>query len=368
MDARIDKLARLLVRYSVDVKPGQEVLISGSTVSEPLIQAIYVEVLKAGGHPHVRLAFEDQDYLFFAHADDTQIDHEDVLALHDYQSVDALIAVFLDLNPHTLTSVDASLKQRRVKARQGQMETIFTRTAQGKLRWVGSGFPAPALAQEARMALAEYTDFVYGAMALNQDDPIQYWRDFSARQDVICQKLNRVKTIRILGEDTDLRYACAGRTWVNCDGRFNFPDGEVFTGPVEDSVEGQIRFTFPGIFQGQEIEDICLRFERGVVVEATAAKGQDLLHALLDTDEGARRVGEAAIGTNAGITRFTKCMLFDEKMGGTVHLAVGRGIPESGSQNVSAIHWDMLKDMRQGGEIHADGKVIYKDGAFVPGF
>jgi aminopeptidase len=364
-DLHIEKLAKLLVNYSVEVKPGQTVFLQGSTISEPLIKALYVEILKAGGHPHVGMTFEDQEYLFYQHASDAQIDFLDPFMLHLYENVDAMIVVFPNLNPHALTSVDAALKQRRTQVQSPFMETLFKRWGEGTFKWVGSGYPSPAAAQEAKMALTEYAEFVYNAMQLDLDDPVAYWQDFSARQAKLCERLNQVKTIRLLGEDTDLTYSCAGRKWINCDGRYNFPDGEVFTGPVEDSVEGQIRFTYPGIFQGEEIEDICLTFEKGKVIKATAARGEALLHALLETDAGAGYVGEAAIGTNEGITRFTKCMLFDEKMGGTIHMALGRGIPESGSQNVSAIHWDMLKDMRQGGQIFADGQLIYQDGAFV---
>ena len=214
------------------------------------------------------------------------------------------------------------------------------------------------------MSLDEYSEFVFSCMNLNEEDPIQFWKKFSANQDKLCDRLKSVKEMRYVGQDTDLKFRCEGRKWINCDGRLNFPDGEVFTGPNEDSVEGTIRFTYPGIFQGQEIEVNFLRYEKGKIIEAHAAKGEALLLKLLDTDEGARYAGEIAIGTNENINRFTKNMLFDEKMGGTVHLAIGRSIPLSGGKNVSAIHWDMLKDMRDGGEIYADGQLIYRDGHF----
>ncbi|MCK5145644.1 aminopeptidase [bacterium] len=364
----IDKLAHLLVNYSVEVKTGQKIMISGSSYSEALMRSIYVEVLKAGGHPSVEMSFEDQEYLYYAHSKDHQIDYVDELQLHIYNNIDASIAVFPNMNPQALSSVDPKLKQRCTKSREKLMETVFSRWGDGSFKWVGTGFPSLALAQEAKMSMTEYKEFVYSAMRLDLDDPVLFWKDFSLEQEKICKFLNQVKHVRIVGEDTDLSYSCGGRTWVNCDGRYNFPDGEVFTGPIEDSVEGDIRFTFPGIYQGQEIEDIRLSFEKGRVVKASAKKGEELLNTILDTDEGARYVGEAAIGTNKGITRFTKNMLFDEKMGGTIHMAVGRGIPESGSKNVSAVHWDMLKDMKNGGEIYADGNLIYKDGKFTISF
>ncbi len=364
-DIRITKLSRLLVQYSVEVKEKDKIIIGGTTASEPLLREIYQEVLQAGAHPRVHIQFQDQEYLFYSLAKDFQIDYIDPFELFEMENCDAIIHVFPDLNPYTLTSIDPDKKQRKVLTQKPIMETIFKRWGEGKLRWVATACPSPALAQEARMAFDEYAEFVFSCMYLNEDDPVAFWHTFSARQQKICDRLNQVKEMRYVGQDTDLKFRCDGRTWINCDGKNNFPDGEVFTGPIEDSVEGTIRFSYPGIYQGEEVEDIFLRFEKGKVVEARAAKGERLLHKLLDTDEDARFVGEIAIGTNDNINRFTKNMLFDEKMGGTVHLAIGRGLPISGSKNGSAIHWDMLKNMQDGGKIYADGKLIYNNGTFI---
>ena len=364
-DQRLIKLAHLLVNYSIKAKPEELISINGSTASEPLVKELYVQILKAGAYPLVRLNFDDEDYLFYKYAEDHQIKYLNPVSLYEIDQIDAVIRIFPDLNPHALTAIDATLKQARVRAMTPYSEKFFKRWADGGLRWVGSACPTPALAQEAHMSVDEYADFVFACGHMDEENPVAFWEDFSKNQQKICDRLNCVQKMRYVGQDTDLKFSVAGRKWINCDGQINFPDGEVFTGPVEDSVEGTIRFTYPGIFQGQEIEDIFLRFEKGKVVESRAAKGQDLLEKLLDTDEGARYVGEIAIGTNSQITRFTKNMLFDEKMGGTVHLAVGRGFPETGSSNTSAIHWDMLKDMRNGGKIYADGKVIYENGNFV---
>jgi len=364
-DIRLTKLASLLVNYSVEVKETEKIIIGGTTASEPLLKEIYQETLRAGAHSRVHIQFQDQDYLFYSLAQDFQIEFNDPFDLYEMDNCDAIIRAFPDLNPHALTSIDADKKQKRVIAQKPIMETIFKRWGEGKLRWVATACPTPALAQEAHMAYDEYAEFVFSCMYLNENDPVAFWREFSAKQQKTCDRLNQVKEMRYVGQDTDLSFKCEGRTWINCDGKNNFPDGEVFTGPIEDSVEGTIRFTYPGIFQGEEVEDIFLRFEKGKVIEARAAKGERLLHKLLDTDEGARFVGEIAIGTNDNINRFTKNILFDEKMGGTVHLAIGRGIPESGSKNKSAIHWDMLKNMRDGGEIYVDGKLIYKNGYFI---
>lgn len=364
-DSRITKLARLLVHYSVEVKKREKVSISGTTVDEPLLREIYQEVIRVGAHPWIHMQFQDQEYLFYTLAGDFQIDYSDPFELHEFEHVDATIFVFPDLNPHALTSIDPEKKQRRALARKPIVETMMKRWGEGNFRWVGTVCPSPALAQEARMSFDEYTEFVFSCMRLNEEDPVKLWRRFSTWQKKLCDRLDGVKKMHYVGQDTDLKFRCEGRTWINCDGKNNFPDGEVFTGPVEDSVEGTIRFTYPGIFQGEEVEDIFLRFEKGKVIEARAAKGEKLLHKLLDTDEGARFVGEIAVGTNEYINRFTKNMLFDEKMGGTVHLAIGRGFPLSGSKNKSAIHWDMLKDMREGGKIYADGKLIYENGSFL---
>lgn len=360
----IKKLAHLLVHYSVEVKEKELIGISGTTASEPLVKEIYKEVLRAGAYPRVDINFEDQEYLFYTLAQDFQIDYTDPVDLYETEHIAASISISANFNPHALTAVDPALKQRRIIAKKPIADTFFKRWNDGQLRWVGTLYPSPALAQEAHMSYEEYADFVFSCMRLDEDDPVGAWRRFSAAQEKTCRRLNQAKKMRIIGQDTDLTFRCEGRTWINCDGKNNFPDGEIFTGPIEDSAAGTIRFNFPGIYQGEEIEDICLRFEKGKVVEARAVKGEKLLRRLLDTDEGSRYIGEIAVGTNEHIRRFSKKILLDEKMGGTIHLAIGRGFALSGSKNESAIHWDMLKDMRQGGQIFADGKLIYKDGAF----
>jgi aminopeptidase len=226
-------------------------------------------------------------------------------------------------------------------------------------------FPTDAYAQDADMSLADYTEFVYAACHLDDDDPVAFWRGVSAEQERLVTWLADKRELHVLGPDTDLRVGVAGRSWMNANGRRNMPDGEIFTGPQEDAVNGVVRFSFPSQVQGREVEDIRLRFEGGRVVEATAAKNQDYLKRMLELDEGARRLGEFAIGTNYGITQFTKNILFDEKIGGTMHMAIGAGYPETGSRNESAIHWDMICDLRQGSTITADGQLFAKDGRIV---
>ena len=215
------------------------------------------------------------------------------------------------------------------------------------------------------MSLNEYEQFVFQACHLDKEDPVKYWKEFGSELERIAEILDEKKELHIISEDTDIKCKIEGRKWVPDKGKENYPGGEVFTGPIEDSVEGKIRFSFPGIYQGKEIKDIRLKFEKGKVVKASAAKGEDLLKTLLETDEGARYVGEVAVGCNKGITQFTRNMLFDEKIGGTVHLAIGRSYPETGGQNESTIHWDMLCDMKNGGQIFADDELIYEDGEFI---
>jgi aminopeptidase len=363
VDKRIQKLAKLFVSYSVNVQPKEKVLIQGSDLAFPLINELYRECLLADAYPQI-IANLDVQYTFYQTAKEHQLLYVSPFERFLMENIDVSIAIFCEPNPKRLTTVDPEKIRMRQAARSGLVETMFRREAEGKYRWGGLPYPVNAEAQEAEMALPEYEDFVYTSCLVDRDDPIAEWKKVRSEQEKLCDFLNKTNMIRVVGEDTDLTYSVKGRKWINCCGNKNMPDGEVFTAPVEDSVNGTIRFTFPGLFYGKEIEDINLSFNSGRVVKASAAKGNDLLQQLLKI-EGADRLGEAAIGTNYGITRFTKNMLFDEKMGGTIHMALGLNpIPETGGLNKSALHWDILKDMKNG-EIYADDKLIYKDGKFV---
>ncbi len=278
--------------------------------------------------------------------------------------MDVQIYVWCELNPKRLTNINPSKITVHQTSKKEYYEIFRKRYAEGKLKWVGLPYPVNAEAQEATMSLAEWEDFVYSSCLVDNENPIAEWKKIHKQQEKICNFLNQVDEIHIIGEDTDLTFGIKGRTWENCDGKINMPDGEVFTTPLENSANGTIRFTFPGIYSGREIEDITLAFKDGKVVKASATKGNDLLQKTLKI-EGADRIGEAAIGTNYDITKFTKNILFDEKMGGTIHIALGDSYPETGGQNKSPIHWDILKDMKKDGEIYADGKLFYKDGKFL---
>jgi aminopeptidase len=298
---------------------------------------------------------------------DAQLDWVNPARRDDIEEVDGRVVIMAPQNTRSLTGVDATKQARLHRALEPQRNRYLQRAAQGELSWVLTLFPTQAAAQDAGMSLTEFEEFVYAAGFLDRDDPVAEWRRFGERLDRVEQFLSGVSELRVLAEDTDLRIGVAGRRWIASRGLENFPDGEIFTGPVEDSVEGTIRFTYPAIFQGREVDDVRLRFERGEVVEAHASRGDDLLREMVAIDEGARRVGEFAFGLNEAVTAFTREILFDEKIGGTVHLALGTAYPETGSGNRSALHWDLICDLRDGGEVYADGELAYRDGSFLDG-
>ncbi len=363
VDPRIGKLAKLCVHYSVDVKSREKVFIQGSESAFPLINEIYKECLLSDSYPLI-MANLDVAYTFFKYAKEHQLKFVSPFEKFMVENIDVRIGIYCETNPKRLTNIGPSRIKTHAASRRELSEIFHKRVAERKLRWTVLPYPINAQAQEASMSLAEYEDFVYSSCLVDKEDSISEWKKIHKQQEKICEFLNQVSEIRIVGEDTDLTFNVKSRKWINCSGKENMPDGEVFTAPIENSANGTIRFTFPGIFSGREVEDITITFRDGKVVKASAAKGDELLQQLLKI-EGADRIGEAAIGTNYGITRFTKNMLFDEKMGGTIHIALGNSYPESGGLNKSAIHWDVLKDMKKDGEIYADSKLFYKNGKFL---
>lgn len=365
MDVRVQKLAKLLIKYSLGIKKGDYLFIKAESVSEPLVKEAYKQAVLEGALVETMISLEGLTETYLKNAAMEQLNTPSKLSSWAFKNMTAYLYIWGHYNTKEFAGVSPERMAAYVK-NQREWRAIFDeRTRNGEMRWAGTQFPTLADAQEAGMSLSEYEDFVYKAGHMDCEDPIEEWKRISKEQQRIVDYLNSRNEIHVISKDTDLIYKVGGRKWINCDGKVNFPDGEVFTGPIEDSVNGHIRFSFPGIYLGKEIEDISLTFEKGKVVKASAKKGEDLLNALLDTDEGSRYVGECAIGTNYGIDKFTRNMLFDEKIGGTIHLAIGRGIPETGSKNFSALHWDMLCDMRDGGEMYADGELFYKDGKFL---
>ena len=365
MDNRIKKHAKVLLKYSLDLKKGEKIVIVGDVVTLPLIKESYRLAVELGALPQVLINSEELKEILLKGGSEEQIKYVPDSVKKAFETVDVLLSFFGDSNTRMLSNINPEKMKLSAQGSSEITRIFFERVAKKELRWCGTMFPNQANAQEANMSISEYEGFVYGAGYIDRKDPIAEWKEIEKKQEGICNILNGKKHLRIVSRDTDLNMSIEGRKWVNCCGRVNFPDGEVFTGPVEDSVEGHIRFSFPGIYGGREIEDIQLTFERGKVIKAAATKGEELLEQLLETDKGARYVGEIAAGTNYNIKRFTKHMLFDEKIGGTVHLAIGRSIPESLGKNQSAIHWDMLCDMKKDGEIYADGELVYKDGNFL---
>ncbi len=364
-DQRIAKWAETIVDYSVGVKPGDVVAITGGVAAESLLRALQQATLARGGHPVLMPTFPAAEADLLASASDAQLDYVSPLERFTNEDADVRIMVNADVNTRSRAALDPARQRRFTRARAGLRAASMQRAADGDLRWSLTLYPTNAYAQDADMATDEFAEFIFAACKLNEPDPAAAWRALSAEQARLIGWLTDKREIHLTGPDTDLRLSIAGRTWINSDGKRNFPSGEIFTGPVEDSAEGHVRFSFPVVTQGREIDDIRLRFVAGDVVDASAAKNEAFLIETLDTDPGARRLGEFAFGTNFGITRFTKNILLDEKIGGTVHMALGAGYPDTGSQNRSAIHWDMICDLRQAGEATVDGEPFLRDGRFL---
>jgi aminopeptidase len=364
MDPRIKKLAHVLLNYSITLKKGQLFKIQGEVAALPLMKAAFEEAVKIGAYPFLQIRVPDNDEAFFKHATDEQLAYISPMTKLEMDKMDALLSIWGSENTRYLSGVDPKRQSLQRKQMRPVMEKLFKRIADKSLSWVGTQFPTLADAQEAEMSLSDYEDFVYNAGHINMPDPVKHWQKIEIEQDRLVRILNEVDQVRLRTDDTDLKLRVKGRKWINCHGTENFPDGEIFTGPIENTVEGHIRYTYPAVYMGREVVDVRLEFKKGQVVRETAGKGLEYLKAMLDMDKGARYVGEFAIGTNYEIKRFTRNTLFDEKIGGTCHLALGASITESGGKNKSGLHWDMVCDLRQG-EISADGKVIYRNGKFA---
>lgn len=365
MALSFDRWAAVLVDYSTEVQPGDTVSISGGVAAEPLLRAIYRAVLERGGHPVLLPTFAESQTDLFNVASDVQLQFISPVERWWREDADINVDILASTNTRALSGTDPARQTVWNRARAELREIAAQRAARGERRWSLTIFPTAAYAQDADMATDEFASFLESACMLDRPDPVAAWRELSARQARMIEWLDGRGEIHVAAPDTDLRLSVAGRSWINSDGKRNFPSGEVFTGPLEDSAEGHIRFSFPVVTQGREIVDIRLRFAAGVVVDASAAKNEAFLIETLDTDPGARRLGEFAFGTNDGIDRWTRNILLDEKIGGTIHMALGSGYPETGSSNRSAIHWDLIRDLRQGGQVTADGEVVLRDGQYL---
>ncbi|MEZ5360241.1 MAG: aminopeptidase [Candidatus Zixiibacteriota bacterium] len=365
MDTRIQKLAQILVHYSVKVKKGQLVKIQGEKPGLPLMIAIYEEVIKAQAYPYMQVRVPQCEEILYKQGKKHQLEFINPIAKAEINKIDCLFNVWASDNTRYLAGVDPKQIAMQRAAYKPLMQRYFKRIGDGEISWVGTQYPTPADAQEADMSLTEYENFVYSAGHVEDRDPVKHWKSVEKEQMRIVKILNRTNHLHIQAPGTDLKMRVKGRKWISCHGTENFPDGEIFTSPIEDTAEGVINFSYPAIYVGRRVENVRLEFKKGLVVTESADKDQDYLTALLNTDKQARRVGEIAIGTNYNITRHTGNILFDEKIGGTCHLAVGASIPEAGGVNKSSIHWDMVCNLKKDSEIKADGKVIYRNGKFT---
>ena len=364
-DSRIQKLAELIVNYSVNIQPGEKVVIRSMTPAEPLLNEIYAKIVTAGGHPFLALKFPDTNERFFEVASDDQLKHVSDIEQFAVDTFDAVIMVRGENNTKALGSIPPHKLMLAQQAEAPLMQKVMQRAAAGTMKWVSVLFPTNAYAQDAHMSLREYEDFVYRACLPDLADPIGYWRNVEEKQAKIVDWLNGKKQVHIVGKDTDLRLSIEGRRFMNSCCKHNVPDGEIYTGPVEESANGHVTFSYTAIYNGHELAGVRLWFENGRVVKAEADKNEELLLAALETDAGARYLGEFAIGTNYDIDRFTGQILFDEKIGGSFHLALGNSYPQTGGANKSVIHWDLICDLRSGGSITVDDELLYQDGIFV---
>lgn len=367
MDDRVVRQARLLVDYSAGVGEGETVAIHSTTLGAPLVEAVFQRVLERGGHPTPQLDLPRAEEIFLRLASEAQLRRAPFFLEVGLDYFDHIIIIQAPENTRHASSTDPRRQAVMADARRSLMAKYMQKMMRPERAVTITLHPTPALAQDAAMSLVDYEDFVYRACLLDGPDPLAHWRSVGERQQRIADWLAPRSTLHLRGPSVDLTVRVAGRTWMSDDGRKNFPGGEVFTSPVEDGTEGQVRFSYPALHQGREIRDVRLTFERGKVVGAEAAAGQAFLEEVLALDEGARRLGEFAIGTNPGVTRFTGNVLFDEKIGGTCHMAVGRGFANLGSRNESAIHIDMVCDLKTDSQITADGEVFYRNGGFTIG-
>ena len=358
-DERLKKLARVLVEYSVRAGKGEQVVVSGGAAAEPLIKEVYARLLDVDAIPIPQVSLRGMQELFFGHAKEHHYEETPPVVRSIYEGADAFISIMSPQNTRALASVDPQKQQALGKRDKALRDMIVSRD-----RWALTLFPTEALAQESEMGLDDYEEFVFEAMALNEDDPVRYWREKAKEQQRLVERLEEADEVRITGLETDLALSVKDRKFLNGDGSHNMPCGEIFTGPVEDSANGEVYFGIPVAVGGREVSGVRLRFEEGRVVGSSAEKGEEYLSAMLDADDGARYLGELGIGTNYGIPRATKNILFDEKLGGTVHLAVGRSYEKTGGKNESSVHWDLICDLREGGELYADGELLQKDGKF----
>lgn len=365
IDKRLEKFAYILVNHSLGIKKNDLFLIGGSPIVAPLIKEVYKQALKLGAYPYTRVSVDGLVETYYKNASEKQLKYVSPISKFEIENIDAQLGIIGLDNTRSMTNVDPKKQAIASAAHQPIQEIFLKRAAKKELRWCITQYPVNASAQDANMSLEEYEDFIFKAAHVDKKDPIAHWKKIYREQEKIRKLLQSKKKLHVVAKDTDLTVKVDGRKWINCYGKENFPDGEVFTGPVENSAEGNISYSFPASHGGRLVENIQLWFKKGKVVKAKASQGEKYLNSMLDMDKGSRYIGEFAFGTNYGVKKHTKNTLFDEKIGGTIHIAVGAGYPETGSNNKSGLHWDMMCDLRKQGEVYADGELIYKNGKFL---
>jgi len=365
-DPRVDRLAALLSDYSLRLREGEVFRIDGGTCAAPLMQSLYRSALERGANPYLNASLPGLDEILLNHGSDEQIEYLPPMSWSEADTIDAMTTIWSEENTRELSGVDPTRHGKRIATLRKLSTRRWQRITAGEMRWCGTLFPTSAHAQDADMSLEDYERFVFRACHVEdgEEDAAARWEATSELLAARAKRLSAVRELRVLGPDTDLLLGVGGRTWIAADGRLNMPDGEVFTSPLETVTEGEIRFQFPAIYEGREVEDVRLRFEGGRVVHTEAGRGGDYLDALLEVD-GARVLGEVAFGLNYEIDRFTRNILFDEKIGGTMHFALGSSFEQAGGKNPAGLHWDMVCDLRAEGEVYADGELVWKAGRFL---
>jgi aminopeptidase len=364
-DIRIERWAHTLVHYSLSVKAKETIAIHATPLAAPLVEAIYREILRTGAHPVPLIELESLEEILLRQGNDAQLTKISPISSALVDNVDARLSIGSRSNPKALSGVEPTRVSKRRRSMQGLSQAFRKREQAGNFRWSSTLYPTSGYAQDAEMSLHDFEEFVFDVCFLNDPDPISRWKELSVQQQRLVDWLVGHKRVHIKGKQTDLTFSIQDRVFINSDGKRNFPSGEFFTGPVENSANGVIQFDIPASYDGRTIEGVRLVFREGKVVEATARQGHDYLEHMLDMDSGVRYLGEFAFGNNPRVDRSTKNVLFDEKMGGTVHLALGASYPETGGVNSSAIHWDMVCDLRQNGEVWVDDVLFLKDGTIL---
>jgi aminopeptidase len=365
MENILKKYAQLLVNYCLEIKEGERLFISSTTLGVPLVREVYREALKQGAHVETDLSFREQDRIFLEEGSEDQLKYQPLVYTKAMHEFDGYLFIRAPFNLRENQNVDVEKSKIRQEALKATRNKYFERTATRDLKRNLCQYPTQASAQEAGMSLEEYQQFIFGACKLFDENPVQSWLNVRKNQQAYTDLLNSRQQIQYKGDGIDISFSTKGRTWINSDGQTNMPSGEIYTSPVEDSVNGVIHFSYPAIYMGHEVEGVTLWVKDGYIEKWEAKRGQEFLTQIFSID-GTRRFGEVAVGTNYDINRFTKNILFDEKIGGTVHMAVGQSYLQTGGQNKSTVHWDMIAGMQQGGEIWADGEKIYENGTFLP--